>query len=318
MEKIVAVSVLPVVLCGIVCSGAAMYRAGVPESAVIIGSSVLAALVVLLLQRLMPYAEESKGLPKHFRVDLVHVLSTALASAVFKASLFVGLVLLADWLSVTLGLTLWPGGWPMPLQLGVALVVGEFGSYWLHRLAHEHELVWRVHVMHHTSERLYVLTGARNHPFNVLLTNVAQLAPLILLGAHGEVLVLFAAFNSVNGLFQHANVRLNVGPLNWILSTWDLHRWHHSRVMGESCSNYGSNLIIWDIVFGTRYLPQDRAPTRNVGLQVPVPENVFTHLMLPFTWGYWSARVDPSTTDPGPAQPRIAPSGGSPALPSAS
>jgi sterol desaturase/sphingolipid hydroxylase (fatty acid hydroxylase superfamily) len=57
------------------------------------------------------------------------------------------------------------------------------------------------------------------------------------------------------GIFQHANVQLRLGPLNWFFSMAELHRWHHSRTVEEANHNYGQTISVWDWVFGTRYLP---------------------------------------------------------------
>ena len=63
-------------------------------------------------------------------------------------------------------------------------------------------------------------------------------------------------------MFNHGNVRL---PqlidkfVRLVLVTPDMHRVHHSLVVGETNSNFGFNLSCWDRVFGT-FLP-DRTRT---------------------------------------------------------
>ena len=51
---------------------------------------------------------------------------------------------------------------------------------------------------------------------------------------------------------------MRLGPLNYVVSGPELHRWHHSEISAESNCNYGNNLILWDMLFGTRWLPADR------------------------------------------------------------
>ena len=46
----------------------------------------------------------------------------------------------------------------------------------------------------------------------------------------------------------------------------ELHRWHHSKELKEANSNYGGNLIIWDIIFGTRFLPERKMQSDRAGL----------------------------------------------------
>ena len=64
------------------------------------------------------------------------------------------------------------------------------------------------------------------------------------------------------------------------------HRWHHSRTLGEANSNYGSNLIVWDLVFGSFFLPADRNAPREIGIaDLPrFPTGYLAHLATPFRW----------------------------------
>ena len=66
----------------------------------------------------------------------------------------------------------------------------------------------------------------------------------------------------------------------------ELHRWHHSRLVEESNTNYGQNLAVWDVVFGTRFLPEDREPPRDIGLaEMPVfPMTWWAQIRSPFDW----------------------------------
>ena len=82
--------------------------------------------------------------------------------------------------------------------------------------------------------------------------------PFILVGVGVEVLALYFVFYAVNGFFQHSNVDAKYGVLNWVVSGAELHRWHHSRLVEESNRNYGNNLIVFDLMFGSWFLPRDR------------------------------------------------------------
>ena len=66
----------------------------------------------------------------------------------------------------------------------------------------------------------------------------------------------------------------------------ELHRWHHSRTVRESNANYGQNLIVWDVVFGTRFLPKDREPPEDIGIaNLPAfPMTWVAQQLSPFRW----------------------------------
>jgi len=66
----------------------------------------------------------------------------------------------------------------------------------------------------------------------------------------------------------------------------ELHRWHHSRVLEEANTTYGQNLIVWDVVFGTRFLPADREPPEDIGItDLPTfPMDYLGQLLSPVRW----------------------------------
>lgn len=187
-------------------------------------------------------------------------------------------------LSAAIGLSLWPTSWPLVAQLAVALVIAELPQYWLHRWQHEHDALWRFHAVHHSAPRLYWLNAARFHPVDIALLYAVGYMPLVALGCPEDVLLLFACFDAVFGMLQHCNVDVRLGPLNWLFSMAEPHRWHHSRVLEEANANYGSNLILWDHVFGTFFLPRHREPPAAIGLtgDDDYPTSYLAQLAAPF------------------------------------
>ena len=90
----------------------------------------------------------------------------------------------------------------------------------------------------------------------------------------------------VHGMYQHCNVDVKLGPLNYIFSMAELHRWHHSLTLEEANSNYGNNIIFWDLVFGTMFWPKERLPSEHIGLSdMPeFPQSYLEQLSSPFKW----------------------------------
>ena len=113
----------------------------------------------------------------------------------------------------------------------------------------------------------------------------AYLVVLIALGCGPEVIGLHGLFSAVHGIFQHANLPLRLGPLNWVFSMAELHRWHHSKLPKESDTNFGNNLIIWDVLFGTRFLPKDREVGPLGLLNRAYPTGFLAQLKTPFIRG---------------------------------
>lgn len=180
---------------------------------------------------------------------------------------------------------LWPQTWPVWAQAALMLVAADFLRYWLHRAAHRYPPLWRLHAVHHSPERLYWLNVGRFHPLEKALQMTLDTLPFMLLGVGSDVIALYFVFYAVNGFFQHCNVRLRFGWLNWVVSSAELHRWHHARRPAESDHNFGNNLIVWDALFGTRYLPRGR-DSDDLGLpNHDYPAGFLSQLRTPFVAG---------------------------------
>jgi sterol desaturase/sphingolipid hydroxylase (fatty acid hydroxylase superfamily) len=215
-------------------------------------------LTLLVLERAHPYQEEWLHNQGDIRTDLLHNVVNFWIPEVYTLLFVGGFTVAGAWLSNAVGASLWPANWPLAVQLLLALVIGEFGTYWIHRLMHENAFLWRFHAPHHSAPRLYWLNAARFHPLDLFAQQFLALTPLVVLGADSRVIALHTLFTAIHGLFQHCNVDIRLGPLNWFFSMAELHRWHHSKRLDEANTNYGANLILWDIVFGSRFLPIDR------------------------------------------------------------
>lgn len=177
---------------------------------------------------------------------------------------------------------LWPHGAPLFLQVVLGLVVAEFGLYIAHRVAHENLSLWRFHALHHSVERLWVINTGRFHFIDSLLKIALSQIPLYLLGAPLPVFLWIGAVTAFVGLLTHCNIDVRTGPLDWILSTPRLHRWHHSRLLAEGNTNYGENLVLWDQILGTYYNPP-RPSSVNIGISGKVAKGFRAQLTQPFS-----------------------------------
>lgn len=242
--------------------------------------------IVIMLEIVHPYVAHWRVDLTTLRADILHtIFSTGGVQVTFEAAMAGVLVAAASRITDTVGATMWPNQAPLVVQLTVALVVVELATYWVHRAFHSLEAGWRIHSLHHSSDQLYILASGRNHPLAVLFMTAAQLSPLLLLGAGDEVIALSAVFTGVHGMVQHANIEMRPGPLHWFFSSPDLHRWHHAVAVEDANANYGNNLIVWDVVFGTRFLPHDRPVPRRAGVAgMRFPDTYRAQLAVPFVF----------------------------------
>ncbi len=279
-------SVFPVVFCASVAATIALIESGMNPALAIIGPQLVSFTVVALLERVYPLHPSWNRSRRDIRVDASHALTIGAAiGIVTPASLAVG-VAVAGWLSRTVGLDLWPSAWPLAAQLALVLVVGELPQYWVHRLQHQHEWLWRFHAVHHSAPRLYWLNASRFHAVDILMNYIPAYVLLVALGCSEAVIALFTLAAAVHGIFQHANLQLRCGWLNWLFSMAELHRWHHSPDVREANNNYGQQMIVWDVVFGTRFLPKDRKPPEDIGMADldAFPMTYLAQVASPFRW----------------------------------
>lgn len=180
---------------------------------------------------------------------------------------------------------LWPREWPLAAQALLLIVSADFMRYWLHRLAHTTPLLWRLHAVHHSVGRLYWLNTSRFHPFEKILQFSLDSLPFIMMGVDPRVLGFWFVVYSVNGFFQHSNIRLRFGFLSRVFSTAELHRWHHSKTTVESNANYANVFILWDRIFGTYFLPHGREVSQLGLINRNYPMDFLTQLKAPLIPG---------------------------------
>jgi sterol desaturase/sphingolipid hydroxylase (fatty acid hydroxylase superfamily) len=258
-------------------------RAGYSAGVVLAVCTFATAAIVAVMERIHPKHRDWLDSHGDVRADVFHALVSMIG---LPQVLEVGVKgLMLTW-AVSLGWDsgIWPHEAPMVLQLALAMVTSQLGEYVMHRACHEVPLLWRLHAVHHSPTRLYWLNAARFHPLEVMLTFPITLVTLLALGAGEEVMLLVTCWTAVHGLYQHCNIDVRLGPLNWIFSMAELHRWHHSRVLSEANANYGNNILFWDIVFGTVYWPGDRDASSDIGLSegADFPKDYLGQLASPF------------------------------------
>lgn len=278
--------VFPLTLLGGLGLTAGLIEAGLDPALGLVGASLGTMVVVATSERLIPFREDWNVRRGDLLTDILHsLLSSFLTIEVVKIGLVAALLPLAGASSAAWGSALWPSEWSIWGQLGLAALLIEFGCYWIHRASHEIDFLWRFHSVHHSPERLYWLNAGRDHPIGAALTTLASLPLAIVAGVPEPCMALYFALQSIHGLFQHANIDVRLGPLNWIFSMAELHRWHHSTKLEEANANYGLTLIFWDVIFGTRHLPGPDGPAE-IGIEsMPdFPRDYVRQLAVPFRW----------------------------------
>jgi sterol desaturase/sphingolipid hydroxylase (fatty acid hydroxylase superfamily) len=235
---------------------ALLLSVGLPILVAAYASAALAASAVTFFEFVIPYDKAWQPRWADVKNDLLFMVTVQMVLPQLLG-LLLALTLLGYLETLALPMAqLWPRESPLFLQVLLMLLVAELLRYPLHVAAHNTKTLWRLHAVHHSPKRLYWLNVGRFHPAEKALQYTLDTLPFILCGVGADVVALYFIFYAVNGFYQHSNVDVRYGPLNYVVSGPELHRWHHSKLIDESNRNYGNNLILWDLVFGTWFLPK--------------------------------------------------------------
>ncbi len=157
-----------------------------------------------------------------------------------------------------------------------------FIYYWWHRMRHESDFLWRwLHQVHHSPQRIEVITSFYKHPMEIIINSVLSSAILYLLVGVGPVAASYAVL--VTGLAElvyHWNVRTPYW-LGFVFQRPESHCVHHQQ--GLHSYNY-ADLPLWDMLFGTFRNPrsweakcgfendgENRLPEMLVGVDISSP-----------------------------------------------
>lgn len=150
--------------------------------------------------------------------------------------------------------------WSIPLEwwsLALAVLVADFIYYWEHRIAHEVRLLWTQHAVHHSSRDLNIATGFRFGPLEGVWSMIAHL-PMIFLGFSPELVFFGVITVLAYQTWLHTELIGKLGPLELVLNTPSHHRVHHGADDKYLDKNYGGVLIVWDRLFGTFQVEDER------------------------------------------------------------
>ena len=158
------------------------------------------------------------------------------------------------------------------LLLWIALLIcTDFTWYWYHRLAHEVNIFWAAHIVHHQSEDFNYTVSARITVFQAIIrTGFWCILPII--GFPAEMITSVLLVHGLYPFFIHTRLVKKLGILEYIMVTPSHHRVHHGSNPEYLDKNYGDVFIIWDKLFGTFQKEESEVV---YGLTHPLKSNSF-------------------------------------------
>ncbi|XP_037092344.1 alkylglycerol monooxygenase-like [Pollicipes pollicipes] len=171
--------------------------------------------------------------------------------------------------------------WDSPISFWLTMLGVDFGYYWFHRAAHEVNIVWASHQVHHSSEH-YNLSTAFRQSFVQQYFSWGVYLPLALLGVAPSMFFTHAQFNLLYQFWIHTEMVKSIGPLEHVLNTPSHHRVHHGSNVKYLDKNYAGVLIIWDRLFGT-FCWEEETPTYGLVHNIE-SYDVWTIQLAHFRW----------------------------------
>ena len=154
-------------------------------------------------------------------------------------------------------------GAPIAVQLVLVVVLAQLWTYWVHRLSHRSNLLWRFHRVHHTIEHMTWASAHRQHPVDVVLMIAGANFPAFVLGVDLRPLTAFIIVERCYTVLLHSNLDFSYGWFDRILASPRFHHWHHDADGTGQRHNFAGMFSLLDWVFGTWHPPTE--PPRSFG-----------------------------------------------------
>jgi len=273
----------PLLTVGAIAMHWSMLAGGAPLAVAAYAPLAVVALSILWLQIRCPARASWQPTWADVKTDAAFLLVVQVLLP--RILLGAAVLVLADWAHASARNGWWPHAWPVIAQTLAIVLTVDFLRYWLHRACHRFDWLWRLHQVHHATDLLYALNTGRFHPLEKTLHFCCDTLPFLLLGVAPEPLAGYFLVYSVNGFFQHSNVKLRYGWLNYVVGSAETHRWHHAKDPRIANCNFGSTTMLWDLVFGTWYLPRGKTVPAVGILDERFPSGFWPQLLAPFQRG---------------------------------
>jgi len=175
--------------------------------------------------------------------------------------------------------------WEIPMNIWTwiaAIVLADLTYYWMHRLEHEHRILWASHSVHHSSED-YNLTVSMRLSIVESIFEWIFLIPMILMGFSPFQTIIALVLVAQYQTWIHTERIVKLGWLDEIFNTPSVHRVHHGSNEKYLDKNYAGILILWDKLFGTFQREEEKVVyglTKNIHTNNPIKINFIEYYYI--------------------------------------
>ena len=156
--------------------------------------------------------------------------------------------------------TSWPAWWVIVVQVIFVFLIDDVWFYFAHRWMHENKYILKkIHSIHHRAFTPFPLEYLYVHPFEWMIGIIGTFAGWIIVLTIMPINIyafwLFALLRNLHEIHIHSDLKIPVLKNIPIISPVEDHDLHHAKLDG----NYASTFRIWDRVFKTRFVDQEKS-----------------------------------------------------------
>ncbi|MFH1243621.1 MAG: sterol desaturase family protein [Pseudomonadota bacterium] len=242
-------------------------------------------LFFLILEILVPYRKSSVSKLKRWINNLALTLFNSILVRLIFSAAILGTATYTETHKLGVLHMLQAPTW---LRIVFTVVFMDFVLYVWHLLNHEIPLLWRFHRVHHSDLNMDVSTATRFHFGELAISAVIKISLIFFLGASIEGVLIFESAVVLCAQFHHSSLKIP----EWFEMIFlilfvppSMHRIHHSVIIKERDTNYGTISSLWDRILGTLLMKVDQAKIRiGVGAyRTPNKLNLHHLILMPFT-----------------------------------
>jgi sterol desaturase/sphingolipid hydroxylase (fatty acid hydroxylase superfamily) len=141
-------------------------------------------------------------------------------------------------------------------SLALVVVVLDLYKYAIHRLQHAVPVLWSMHSFHHSANAVTFITGARHFWLERVLVDALLPVLAVLFRLPPAMAIIAGVISFIPEACAHLNVRISLGRFVTWINNPQFHRIHHSNLIEHRDKNFASVFPIWDILFGTVWVPE--------------------------------------------------------------
>ena len=185
----------------------------------------------------------------------------------------------------------WPSVTSIPLvSFCIYFILLDFVEYLYHRSSHVFNWWWKLHALHHSQTVMTAWSDDRNHIVDDIMHAFVFSFFALLFGVSPAQFIVLVVLSQLIQSWQHANLKIDLGPFKYVLISPMYHRLHHAVGYGHEAKgkpgvlggcNFGVLFPWWDMIFNTAIFLKEIHPTgvRDLVLSPNVLQHQWQSLM---------------------------------------